>query len=114
MRSNASLRVDVRNIRNLRGGGSGHSPVLDPYRRERYEQSILKFLDQGPGGGNLDPEDNDNYCDIPDIGLVQPLFQQSCVDFKAIVAPRVYPSVPRIDGASGNSHLLFETLVTAG
>ena len=55
---------------------------------------FLNFSIKAPGGGNLDPEDDDNYCDIRDIGPVQPLVQQSCVDFKAIVAPRVYPSVP--------------------
>ena len=75
---------------------------------------FLNFSIKARGEGNLDPEDDDNYCDIPDIGPVQLLFRQCCVDFKSIVAPRVYPSVPRIDGASGNSHLLFETLVTVG
>ena len=30
---------------------------------------FLNFSIKAPGGGNLDPEDDDNYCDIPNIGL---------------------------------------------
>jgi hypothetical protein len=77
MQSNVSLRVDVRNFRNLRGGGGDRAfSCFGPVQKRTVMSSqFLSFWIRPRGEGNLDPEDDNNYCDIADIGLVQLLFQ---------------------------------------
>src|ERR1700684_1978300 len=55
-----------------------------------------------------------NYCDIGNIGSARALVQPSCVEFKAILAPRAHSSVPRFAGLAVNSHQFFKTLVWFG
>ena len=49
-------------------GGPGILLFWTRTEEDGMSSQFLNFSIKAPGGGNLDPEDDDNYCDIPNIG----------------------------------------------